>query len=116
MEFASTGRYASEEVQNGWKAITETAAKGHQPSFDKFSDLQSEKTLAWVERNNDLVRQRDSAKQKADKASQKATDARYLGVALQILGTIIVLMKDLPRPKPVAPTPTVATAIRLYGH
>lgn len=95
---AATGSGASDQLRQEWQSVHDRAAGGDGVAFQQLKAMFNAFYERWVPRNNALANELKEHKAQAEHTRRKVTRARFIALALQILGLVIVLMKDLPRP------------------
>jgi hypothetical protein len=92
---AATGSPPSEDQKARLVALRDRAEAGDPSAFAELSEISADYLPKVVDFNNAQVGVRDAARRTRRLLDRKAERIRYLAVALQILGVIVILMKDI---------------------
>jgi len=92
---AATGEGPSQEKFREWEAIAKRSGEGDRAAYSELSDISSSLLAQWAERHKGLALIRDQCLKKSESLKMKTVHSRYISVTLQILGLIMVLLKDV---------------------
>jgi hypothetical protein len=95
---AATGEPLAREVLAQVEPLNKRFIAGAPDAFQQLIKYSDNLRRAWAERNNELVKKRDGLKIKKAIESRRLDQIRYAAIALQILGLIVVLLKDVVKP------------------
>jgi hypothetical protein len=91
---AATGSHPTEEHMAKWVSITNHAAAGDASAFAELSKISAELLSRQVDYNTTQVAARNVARRKRRSLERRAERTRYIAVTLELLGILVVLMKD----------------------
>lgn len=92
---AVTLGHPSEAQVREWSRIRERAAAGDGTAFQELNRISQELLLKIPKTVNPLVEERQQLQLQRDRLSRDTSRIRYLALGFQILGLILVLLKDL---------------------
>jgi hypothetical protein len=92
---AATGEAPSDELMEHWIDLAAKAEAADPSAFDEFSKTSAELLVGWVERNNELVKERDRLTFEKARLQRRSDRDRLIAIALQVMGLILVLVADL---------------------
>jgi len=90
---AATGEGPNDEELKELQLVAKRAVNGDRSAFSKLSD--SLLLLQWKERRESTGTERDEKMREVEALKRKVDRCRYVSVTLQILGLIMVLLKDV---------------------
>lgn len=92
---AAFGEGPSDKKFKEWEAIAIKAANGDTNSFEELSKISNSLISEWVSRHESIISEMRKKEQKVIALKSKVSNYRSLSVTLQILGLILVLLKDV---------------------
>ncbi len=102
---AVSGTHPTESQYNQWTGIKAQGMRGSiNEALQKFTDERDEYLSKWGKNNDDMVKLSNENKLELDAVSAKIRYAYFWAASFQILGLIVVLMKDLSNVKNETPS------------
>jgi hypothetical protein len=92
---AATGNRCAQEQADEWASMVRNMKDHDKTAQEKFIQVDEELTLGLVARSEKLIADRDRLKIDRLSLDLRAERMRYWGALFQIIGIVILLMKDL---------------------
>ena len=92
---AATGKGPNDETFRELELVAKRASNGDMSAFSKLSEISRSLLLQWGEHRVSTGTERDEKMRKLEPLKRKVDRCRYVSVTLQILGLIMVLLKDV---------------------
>jgi hypothetical protein len=93
---AATGSPCTQQQVNDWPVAIQRERVGHQSSQPTLAQQEVQLSNDYLNANNALADERAKLSTMRRDLDLRADTIRYIGTAVQIVGVIIVLLKDLP--------------------
>jgi hypothetical protein len=88
---------SSQQQINDWTALAQRAERGDPVAVHELDQIYDGMAKSLENSNHQLNTRKDELRSLKLRLELSAERARYIGVALQIVGLITVLLKDLPK-------------------
>jgi hypothetical protein len=92
---AATGEGPSQDRFKEIEAIALRAGKGEANAWNELSEISASLMSDWAERHRQIVERRDERKRQVKQINRRTSFWRNVAVSLQVMGLIMVLLKDV---------------------